>query len=1286
LAAFLFLFFCVIENLSYQSTASDLPISFLAKKLKVTFSPASFFTETFLISKVEIDSPELLLDVSNAGEALFVMKGGVKSPNRSTPSFIVRSIHVKEGQFSIKGGKLLEAVSLLNISSVIRPNLEMKQFDVNFSGNSGSISLDGIQSKIKQIEGEMFFQTDKIVLKKGRVISDKASFFAEGDIFIRKDNQLDLKIDVKIPLETLKTSAVFLKNNAFLRDKNIAGVFSFQADLTGSYPEIEMHGQAEIPQLMEGVNKIGFFKSEFSYQNGVVSLTDLRGQIFSGSIAGALEAKIKPNIEPNDLSSDNAENLLFTSTIEYADLSLYQISQLFTEEDQNKKDLLKGIIVSGNLHISGKKLDLDTFEAKGHLLAKRLPLFSPPLSEASDRLHRLSALFQEGEVSWRGYKNRIDIENGKLIFPNTNLAFHGRWQASEGLFLETALESDEVSRLAEAVKIPLKGRSKIKGVLAFREGRPSFLGNFVLERGILRKVPFKRLSTDLKLEGRKIVFKNGVLKGSVHDDQKIKTPKFSEYKFSGTLDLDHINEPQFHFDVHLNAGNPQDVFLFFPLSIPLYTVAKGDLEIEGTPSAFSVKGPLALSKGSLYGEIFEKGHVDLTVNKKEVLLQNVVLERGDSLLSGEGAIAYDKTYWLKLEGKHLRIQESILLKPRFSYLSGEVAITFFGKGSFKNPQFKFDAVTTSLHYGEMELLAGTMMADWKDHKVHLVGNFPERAFSFTGEIILEKSYPFSFQSQFKHFQMDTLLKSQLSGPISDVTLSASGELSASGKLNRLDQINLSGFLTELRAGFGAYQVQNDGDLAVLAKEGTFTFDKIRFKGENTALIFNGGLTLLKEWNLFLSGEADLNLITFFSKEVSSARGRAHLDLAITDRWESPKIRGQLSLQEGRIRTAALSQNIQIESLNVLFNERQIILETFDGRLGGGDFSVTGKAELNGFGIESFGFFLELDNARINLAPDLPATVDGELFFQRRRNGHTLKGDLILKKLVYDKKVDLTAMIGRLREKKRTNNLTEMPLIGRTEINIHLAGDSGIQIANNIANIPLGIDLFLKGSFDEPLLVGRIDVPRGNIFFRNNTFRVTSGSVDFLNPNEIDPTFNMDASSDVRNIVTDRIYKIDLNMSGTLSQITLILTSFPSLPEDDILALLAIGKTAADLDELSGGAGTEAENFVMTQFLADPVNQITSIIGSPVEELTGTTFRVDPYFNNTESRSTTGTRVTAETHLLKERLLVLYSTTLDPSEEDLIRMVYEINRNISLVGDRDDTGQIGGDIRFRFEFR
>ncbi|MBS1126299.1 MAG: hypothetical protein H6Q93_288, partial [Nitrospirae bacterium] len=38
------------------------------------------------------------------------------------------------------------------------------------------------------------------------------------------------------------------------------------------------------------------------------------------------------------------------------------------------------------------------------------------------------------------------------------------------------------------------------------------------------------------------------------------------------------------------------------------------------------------------------------------------------------------------------------------------------------------------------------------------------------------------------------------------------------------------------------------------------------------------------------------------------------------------------------------------------------------------------------------------------------------------------------------------------------------------------------------------------------------------------------------------------------------------------------------------------------------------------------------------------------------------------------------------EEQIIKLEYFMNKNISLVGERDERGITGGDIRFRFEFK
>jgi translocation and assembly module TamB len=480
----------------------------------------------------------------------------------------------------------------------------------------------------------------------------------------------------------------------------------------------------------------------------------------------------------------------------------------------------------------------------------------------------------------------------------------------------------------------------------------------------------------------------------------------------------------------------------------------------------------------------------------------------------------------------------------------------------------------------------------------------------------------------------------------------------------------------VQVDLGGYSIQNDGLVTVSSKEGAFKFENARFKGENTALELNGGVTLFKEWDLFVNGEADLNLFKVFTKEISSGKGKALLDLRISDRWEQPQVRGALTLQDGTVRTTTLSQTVHLMSVALLFNERQLVLETFEGEMGRGRFHGTGKADLAGFGVGGFSFLLTMEEARVHLLPDLSATVDGELLFRRNGKSQTLQGELTLKKATYSKRVDLRSLVANSGKVKEASFSEETPMIGKTTMNIHLYGKEEIWINNNIAKIPLDLDLFLKGTVDDPLLIGRINLPEGHVHFRGNDFVIVSSSMDFLNPDKIDPTFDIKAKTEVKNFSSNISYAIDLNLTGTLLRFTLTLTSFPSLPEADILSLLTLGKTTAEIAQTQkGGGGNEATSFVVSELLdLEPVQKLTGI----------DRIQVEPYTNGTKSSS--GNRLTAEKSLMDGRLLMIYSKTLDPSEEDVIRMIYEVSKNVSLVGKRDEKGQIGGDLRFRFEFR
>jgi translocation and assembly module TamB len=248
------------------------------------------------------------------------------------------------------------------------------------------------------------------------------------------------------------------------------------------------------------------------------------------------------------------------------------------------------------------------------------------------------------------------------------------------------------------------------------------------------------------------------------------------------------------------------------------------------------------------------------------------------------------------------------------------------------------------------------------------------------------------------------------------------------------------------------------------------------------------------------------------------------------------------------------------------------------------------------------------------------------------------------------------------------------LVGTTLLNVHFSGHQDILINNNVAKLPLEVDLFLRGTLNRPLLFGRVEAPRGSFRFRKNEFTLSSASVEFLNPDRIAPQFDLKAKTSLRSgLQTPVDYAINLSLAGNFDRFTMSLSSTPSLPEPDILSLLTVGKTTEEIGQGGTSVSGEAVSFVVSEFLEEPVSGLTGI----------DQFQVAP---STDENARTATEVTIGKRLMEDRLLVTYKTTLDPSQEQLVRMEYELNENISLVGQRDKEGRIGGDIKFRFEFR
>jgi len=211
---------------------------------------------------------------------------------------------------------------------------------------------------------------------------------------------------------------------------------------------------------------------------------------------------------------------------------------------------------------------------------------------------------------------------------------------------------------------------------------------------------------------------------------------------------------------------------------------------------------------------------------------------------------------------------------------------------------------------------------------------------------------------------------------------------------------------------------------------------------------------------------------------------------------------------------------------------------------------------------------------------------------------------------------------------------------------------------------------LRGTADHPTILGRINITDGRVAFNGTTYEVERGDISFSNPVRIEPVFDVELSSRVRD------YDIGLGFHGPLDRLSTTYRSEPPLPTSDIINLLAFGRTpeeAATVIQPSPSFTESASNAILSQAL-------NATVSDRVQKLFGVShFKISPDLGGPEVNP--NAQVTIEQQVSKN-ITLTYITNLSQSQQQIIQMEYNINRNLSIVALRDQNGVVSFDVRIR----
>jgi autotransporter translocation and assembly factor TamB len=1087
------------------------------------------------------------------------------------------------------------------------------------------------------IKGDVVYRGDRLNIASLGVYSKGSSITGSGTVVLAEHPQLDLKLNGRIGLALLSSLAIL--------DGPASGTLGVKGVVSGVYPDLTGSGRLSLDKAVYRGVEVARLQSGLVFEGGALSFNDIKGDIYDGTVNGSARL---------DMSGDKPR---YTASARFKDV----LSGRFTEPDERLR-FIPWYTASGVFNAEGYISDLPDLKASGSVMLERYdePHSSPEASTDIAVVRRL-----EAEYAIDGRKVRIisglaEAAHTKLDFKGT-VGFDGETDialsgsSSDIQDISSMLgyddmdgELDVTGRMTGNILSPaIKGKARFSNVYAGGTAFPSAFG-------------------DVELSGWRLKFSDFVIR-----------PEQGSFNLNGSIFFqgEHASfyEPYFDASLAVNGVDARKIVAIFYKDIPLDLNATGNMAFKGNTIDFEGRAHLETGAGGVYGQKVDKGEVWAELTRHEISFPKVIAVRDRDIVTGSGRIGFDGTFDAKASSARVQLENFDLLMGTGVPAKGSVSVSVTGSGSFGDPVINARISAYTLFLKDVDLGEASLDVEINKGRLSGKGSFLDDKVLLDGFLELDSPYNWKGRLAFKEGRFEPFVKLVYKDLPEGVSFVSTGVLDAHGSVDKPENDSASLRFMDVKATLFGRELKNVGDISMTYGAQGLEVDSLELSGDGVSLKVNGRADVDKGYDLKVEAGFDMDgLREVLQDSVEFIDGFCELGLNVSGPLDGPVVTGTARVSGGGVKFKDFPQRFEDISGVISLDGKSFEVKTFKAKFGGGTLNVKGRGGLKGLTPDNYSFDISASDVRLKYPENLASTINAKLFLEGVDDKVSLAGDVSVIKALYTERIEWKSWLLKLKKKPAETPEASRSALDDVALNVHITGQQTLKIENNVAKIPVTADLYVRGTIGKPILIGRLEAEGGQVYFRNNAFKLASAVVEFADPTRLNPIIDLQAETKVRE------YTIQLTLSGSLDRIGISLLSDPPLEEADIITLMTLGRTTEGLVGHEAAITTgEAASFV--------TGQIQDAVEERVRRLTGfDRFQIDPYLTSTGTSS--GPRLTVGKSLFSDKLYITYSSNLGTSEDQFIRLEYIINKNLSLVGERDEMGRFGGDIKLRFNFK
>jgi hypothetical protein len=346
---------------------------------------------------------------------------------------------------------------------------------------------------------------------------------------------------------------------------------------------------------------------------------------------------------------------------------------------------------------------------------------------------------------------------------------------------------------------------------------------------------------------------------------------------------------------------------------------------------------------------------------------------------------------------------------------------------------------------------------------------------------------------------------------------------------------------------------------------------------------------------------------------------------------------------------------------VTFINKSFILQSLSGEMGGGKVEGNGRLLIGRGALQSLTFNLQGKDLRLYPMDRASCLVNPDLTLRYEQKKLLLSGTLAFQSVDWQREIDERIVFSTRSEL----STAESKIREMLRLDIALNSEN-ILMNNSLGRISGRFKLRLTGNADFPILNGTCEGSRGEINFSDRPFNLLKAKLVFNNNYFIDPLIHIESEAFIQN------YRIRFDIRGSASRAKPELVSSPPLPPQDILALISLGEVfeRSGSSEISSQQGSTA--MITTKLSEEIKNRANKLLGINL-------LRIDPVLSGQSTVDTS--RLTIGKTISKD-LIVVYSTNLSTSRQEILYLQYQLSPAISLIAMRNEEGRYSLDLRLR----